>query len=149
MEEFLETIITILVGLGAFLISALRKRKGTKPKTQTSYQTEQDYDFEKEYNPKEESYSFENADEEEEEVYKPLSETWREELEENEDEYTGEEAPIEKETMFKEGESVLNKSHYAPEKTNKKRAVLQQNSKHKFDARKAIIYATIINRKYS
>jgi|SRR6056297_1402267 len=141
MEEFLETIITVLIGLGAFLISAFRKRKNTKESNPAENREINDFfsDEEDEYNHTED-YIFNSEKEENMKMTDP--ENSKEDTAMPE-EFSANDPPE------KEKQRPEKTSYNFPEKYSKSKAVLKQSRKQGFNARKAIIYATIINRKYS
>ncbi|WP_462281712.1 hypothetical protein [Salinivirga cyanobacteriivorans] len=141
MEEFLETIITVLIGLGAFLISAFRKRKSTKESNPAENNEVNEFfsDEEDEYI-NSENYIFTS---EEEENIKMADSVNSKEDSAMPEEFSANDPP-EKEKQ--RPEKLL---YNSPEKHSKSKAVLKQSRKQGFNARKAIIYATIINRKYS
>ncbi len=127
MEGYLETIVTVLIGLGAVLISALNKKKESgapsgEPGEELQYIEEvDDYpisaSFEKEPNEKNKIVYSENNHNEKEKVN----------------------------NIYQSERTVVNQNKLQ----DKDKKPLKQSAKYKFNARKAIIYSTIINRKYS
>lgn len=140
MEEFLETIITVLIGLGALLISAFRKRKS--PKETNAADNQEINDF---FSEEEDQYYTD------EDMAAPHAEknglniSGLENIKESTampEEFSANDPPK------KEKQRPEKTLYNSPEKHSKSKAVLKQSKKQGFNARKAIIYATIINRKY-
>lgn len=147
MEDYLETIITILIGLGAFLISGLRKRKPTKEKTNSVLEN---------------WFADVTANNDEREINSiNQNEEIPEEIETSEDilfeDRENENFEILKQTAMREttsindppGQNLIDQKIF--EKKEKEIDNLKEQKKAKkkvkFDGRKAIIYSAIINRK--
>ena len=141
MEEFLETIITVLIGLGALLISAFRKRKSPKETNAADNQEINDFFSEEE----DQNYTDDDTVARYAEK-KGLNISAPENIKESTampEEFSANDPPK------KEKQRPEKTLYNSPAKHSKSKAVLKQSRKHGFNARKAIIYATIINRKYS
>ncbi len=141
MEDFLETIITVLIGLGVFLISAFRKRKSAKGTNAAEDQEINDF-----FSDEKDQYYTDEADMAtavEENKYNMSDSENKKENTVMPEEFSANDPPDQ------EKRNPVRTLYNSPGKNSKSKAVMQQSKKQGFNARKAIIYATIINRKYS
>jgi hypothetical protein len=136
MEDYLETIITILIGLGAFLISALRKRKPTEKKEKSAYEDYFDNDR------RSEELGFEDDDLEDIETII----------------HDSDQTQILKHTAMREATSIndppgqslidLKISDNSENEIYNLKEQKKARKKIAFDGKRAIIYSAIINRKH-
>jgi predicted RND superfamily exporter protein len=144
MEDYLETLITIMIGLGAFLISVLRKKSSNEPKSDSileNWVESGDSPFE-EQTAENSRVFFEEPLDSENEIY---------------EKYNNTDSEILKQTAMRETTSINDPpgqilfDQKVSEKSEKEFYNLMEQKKTKkkmkFDGKKAIIYSAIINRK--
>ncbi len=129
MEEYLETIVTVLIGLGAFLISALRKKKASGTKSV------------------ENGEKLQLIEEDNNEVYEPFSEYKK--VNNITNSQNSNEHVIHHKNEIGDENHQVNEISDQNNTPNNLRKTLKQKTKRRFNARKAIIYSTIIDKKYS
>ncbi|PLX17869.1 MAG: hypothetical protein C0599_13140 [Salinivirgaceae bacterium] len=144
MEDYLETIITIIIGLGAFLISALRKKKPNVEKSDSfleNWVEGEDSPFEAEITNEDED-DFDESSGSDKDIYEKYNQTESEFLKQTAMRETTSINDPPGQTLFDQNISEKSESETYFLKEQKK-----AKKKVKFDGKKAIIYSEIINRK--